>query len=48
MTVATVAFDGRQSGYVPPAKLSISPKLKLQQKAALRPAGLIAACSCRS
>ncbi|MGA1518512.1 MAG: hydantoinase B/oxoprolinase family protein, partial [Burkholderiaceae bacterium] len=36
MTVATVAFDGRQSGYVPPAKLSISPKLKLQQKAATK------------
>ncbi len=34
MTAATVAFDGRQSGYVPPAKLTISPKLRLQQKAA--------------
>ena len=29
-----VAFDGRNMGYVPPKKLSISPKLKLQRKAA--------------
>ena len=28
------AFDGRNMGYVPPKKLSISPKLKLQRKAA--------------
>ena len=26
------AFDGRKMGYVPPKKLSISPKLKLQSK----------------
>ena len=29
-----VAFDGRKMGYVPPKNLSISPKLKLQRKAA--------------
>ncbi len=28
------AFDGRNMGYVPPKTLSISPKLKLQRKAA--------------
>lgn len=28
-----VAFDGRRTGYVPPQKLSISPKLKLHRKA---------------
>jgi len=27
-----LAFDGRRSGYVPPAKLAISPKLKLHRK----------------
>ena len=26
------AFDGRKTGYVPPKKLSISPKLKLHSK----------------
>ncbi len=29
----STAFDGRKMGYVPPKKLSISPKLKLQRKA---------------
>ena len=27
------AFDGKDSGYVPPKKLAISPKLKLHRKA---------------
>src|SRR5438128_2210395 len=31
-----VAFDGRKMGYVPPKRLSISPKLKLQRKHAKR------------
>ena len=26
------AFDGRKMGYVPPKKLAISPKLKMQSK----------------
>jgi hypothetical protein len=30
--LAGVAFDGRRSGYVPPKKLAISPKLKLTAK----------------
>jgi N-methylhydantoinase B len=29
-----VVFDGRKRGYVPPKKLAISPRLKLQRKAA--------------
>src|SRR5215469_14799665 len=35
-TMRTVAFDGRKTGYVPPKKLSISPKLKLHRKQAKR------------
>src|SRR6266850_259410 len=31
-----VAFDGKRSGYVPPKKLRISPKLKLHRKAKAR------------
>jgi len=31
--LAGVEFDGRRSGYVPPKKLAISPKLKLHRKA---------------
>ena len=30
--LAAVSFDGRRSGYVPPKKLSISPKLRLHRK----------------
>ena len=32
----TTAFDGRKTGYVPPKKLSISPKLKLHRREAKR------------
>jgi len=32
LSAINTVFDGRKSGYVPPKKLSISPKLKLQKK----------------
>ena len=35
-TMSNVAFDGKKTGYVPPKKLSISPKLKLHRKQAKR------------
>ena len=35
-TMRSTAFDGRKTGYVPPKKLAISPKLKLHRKQAKR------------